>query len=383
MLLISKIKSKALAVKAKVKSKAVSVAQKTKKSAIRFADWFCRGRIISTMAYAKRVMGDTFAKATHGGAVSSGLVRNCNKALVSYISDIDGEDLATDVKAYIADLKKRYPDNSPPVKLFTASGVLGMYARTELCFVMIYGGVPYILPVHVEFEGIDENDAKFEDGANRVIKLLSTQGCNNVVSLGFVSKQVNVNEFVLDYAKHSPLFNTTEIDHNLVSMSIQSGTISSLGSLYLPGGYLYDIYVLDRLMSKTLRPYRDFTKEEDPFPEGNEVILVGGDPDIVRVGSQATQTGFMFDVWIPNDARYYNTAVATVAEQRLPLANVEVDDDEFLESYAYLLKMLRELDEEVHGPAPDDTVPDMIVNPDEDGDTEEVPVLIDLPEYLL
>jgi hypothetical protein len=136
-------------------------------------------------------------------------------------------------------------------------------------------------------------------------------------------------------------------------------------------------------MSKTLRPYRDFTKEEDPFPEGNEAILVGGDPDIVRVGSQATPNGFMFDVWIPNDARYYNTAVATVAEQRLPLANVDVDDDEFLESYAYLLKMLRELDEEVHGPAPDDNVPDMIVNPDEDGDTEEVPVLIDLPEYLL
>ena len=49
MLLISKIKSKALAVKDKVKSKAVSVAQKTKKSAIRFADWFCRGRIISTI----------------------------------------------------------------------------------------------------------------------------------------------------------------------------------------------------------------------------------------------------------------------------------------------------------------------------------------------
>ena len=61
-------------------------------------------------------------------------------------------------------------------------------------------------------------------------------------------------------------------------------------------------------MSKTLRPYRDFTKEEDPFPEGNEVILVGGDPDIVRVGSQATPNGFMFDVWIPNDARYYNTS---------------------------------------------------------------------------
>jgi hypothetical protein len=91
----------------------------------------------------------------------------------------------------------------------------------------------------------------------------------------------------------------------------------------------------------------------------------------------------LYDVWVPNDARYYTRAKDNVAAGRLPLGALVVDDDEYLESYAMLMKMLHELDEEANGPADDNTSPGIMVNPDEDTDTDEVPVLIDLPEYLL
>jgi hypothetical protein len=113
------------------------------------------------------------------------------------------------------------------------------------------------------------------------------------------------------------------------------------------------------------------------------VILVGGDPDIVYVGTQSSPSGFLFDVWVPNDSRYYSRAKDVVSSGLLPMGNMVIDDDEYCESYSILLKILRELDEEANGPR-EETTPDILVNPDENGDTDtdEVPVLIDLPEYL-
>jgi hypothetical protein len=109
---------------------------------------------------------------------------------------------------------------------------------------------------------------------------------------------------------------------------------------------------------------------------------LGGDPEIVYVGAQYSQSGFLYDIWVPNDARYYNRAKKAVSDGILPLGQLVVDDDEYLESYAILIKILRELDEEVNGPADEAAAPDIIVNGD-DTDTDEVPVLIDLPEYLM
>jgi hypothetical protein len=211
---------------------------------------------------------------------------------------------------------------------------------------------------------------------------LSNNDANHVISLGFVDQSVNVNEYVLDYAKKSPMFDSADIDANLVKMAIKNGTISAMGSLYLPGGYLYDIYAIEPVLSRTLRPYRDFTQAQSELPQGREVILLGGDPEIVYVGAQYSQSGFLYDIWVPNDARYYNRAKKAVSDGILPLGQLVVDDDEYLESYAILIKILRELDEEVNGPADEAAAPDIIVNGD-DTDTDEVPVLIDLPEYLM
>ena len=238
------------------------------------------------------------------------------------------------------------------------------------------------MPVHRSREGIDEIDASFSPSIHRLITTLSNNDANHVISLGFVDQSVNVNEYVLEYAKKSPMFDSADIDANLVKMAIKNGTISAMGSLYLPGGYLYDIYAIEPVLSRTLRPYRDFTQAQAELPQGREVILLGGDPEIVYVGAQYSQSGFLYDIWVPNDARYYNRAKKAVSDGILPLGQLVVDDDEYLESYAILIKILRELDEEVNGPADDEAAPDIIVN-DDDTDTDEVPVLIDLPEYLM
>lgn len=345
----------------------------------RFPGWMSKGRIISGVIGLGKVMRDTFARTN---PVSSGLVRVDEKELAAYLSDVDGTDIVADFKAYVADLKNKYPDSSPPVKVFCTSGVIGMYARTDMLYVMVYGGIPYILPVHRSLSGIDENDAEFNDSVNRMVASLSGSDSNHVISLGVVDNTVNVQEFVLNYARKSPLLESADIDPNLVDMAIKNGTIVSLGSLYLPGGYLYDIYSIEPVLTRTFRPYRDYTQKPDEVPSGREVILVGGEPEIVYVGSQVSPNGFIYDVWVPNDARYYARAKVVVESGGLPMGTLFVDDDEYIEAYAILMKILKDLDEEANGPAQEADAPDIMVNPDDDTDTDEVPVLIELPEYL-
>ena len=348
-------------------------------SLTRFPGWMGKGRIISGIIGLGKVMKDTFSKNT---SVSSGLVRVDDKELAAYLSDVDGTDIVADFKDYVSELKKRYPDSSPPVKVFCTSGVIGMYARADMLYAMVYGGIPYILPVHRSLEGIDENDAEFSDSVNRMVARLSSADSDHVVSLGMVDTTINVQEYVLNYARKSPLFDSTDIDPNLVKMAIKNGTIGSIGSLYLPGGYLYDIYAIEPILTRTFRPYRDYTQQQDDLPSGREVILVGGEPEIVCVGLQSAPNGFIYDVWVPNDARYYARAKEVVENCRIPMGALSVDDDEYLEAYAILMKILKDLDEEANGPAQEADAPDIMVNPEDDTDTDEVPVLIELPDYL-
>ena len=363
-----------------------NMASKVRSSLGRFVSWMGRGYIPTKTRSVFSGMRETFANSTHNGSVSSGLARTAGPEKFVYMSDIDGSDMLEDFKMYVGKLKEENPDSCFPVKVFMNSGVFGMYAHTEMLIVMVYGGIPYILPIHRSLDGIDEADAEFVSRNNSVITRLFNQNSSHVVSLGQVGDDVNLNEYVLARAKSSPMFESTDIDISLVGMAIADGTINTVGSLYLPGGYLYDIYVIDGVTARAIRPYRDFTVDRvdgtDHLAYGREVILVGGEPDVVCVGSQVAPDGYVYDVWVPNDARYYSRARAAVTSGILPLLGVSVEDDEYEESYAMLLKMLLELDEEANGPADDDTSPDILVNPDDDSDTDEVPVLIELPEYL-
>ena len=350
------------------------------------AGWFSRGYFLTKSRNAVATMRETFTEARHNGAVSSGLARSVGGDKFVYMSDIDGSDMLEEFKLYVSKLKEENPDSCAPVKVFLNSGVYGMYARTEMLAVMMYGGIPYILPVHRALDGIDENDAQFVSRNNSMVTRLFGGESNHVVSLGRVADSVSVTDYVMERVKSSPLFDSMDIDGSLVGMAISQGTMRSLGSVYLPGRYLYDIYSVDSTVSKAIRPYRDYTADRvdgtDGGMVGNEVILVGGDPDIVPVGMQTAPDGYTYDVWVPNDARYYSRASAAVSACALPLLGLSVDDEEYEESYALLLKMLLELDEEANGPRDEDAPPDILVNADEDTDTDEVPVLLDLPDYL-
>ena len=350
------------------------------------AGWMSRGYFSTKARDIASTMAETFAEARHNGSVSSGLARSPGLDKFVYLSDIDGSDILDEFKLYVSRLKEENPDSCFPVKVFSNSGVYGMYARTEMLSVMMYGGIPYILPVHRALDGIDENDAQFVDRNNSIVSRLFGNGTNHVVSLGRVSDSVDVTAFVMDRVKSAPLFDSMEIDISLVNMAISNGTMRPLGSVYLPGGYLYDIYSVDPTVSVAIRPYRDFTADRVDGTEaagyGNEVVLVGGDPEIVPVGMQTAPDGYTYDVWVPNDARYFSRARAAVSACALPLLGLSVDDGEYEESYALLLKMLLDLDEEANGPRDEEAPPDVIVNPDDDTDTDEVPVLIELPDYL-
>lgn len=355
---------------------------KVNRSVASAAGWFSRGYILTTAGRVVKSAADTFKSAT-GSCVASGLVRVSDSDMFVYLSDIDGTDLVEQFKQYIQELLNKYPNSSPPVKVFAASGVLGMYARVEMAYVMVYGGIPYIFPVHRSVSGIDEHDADFDNSLNQVITRLCNSDSGHVVSLGYVDDTVNVNDYVLDWSKKSPLLDAVDIDPNLVKMAIHDGKMYPIGSLYLPGRYMYDIYVIDTVLGKAIRPYKDFTVAGNNIPKhGKEVILVGGDPDIVLAGVQTSLDGFVYEAWVPNVAKYYGRAVDAVRRASVPMGQFVVDDDEYLECYAMLLKMLRDLDEEVNGVSQEADAPDMMNESDvreENDDVGEVPVLLELP----
>jgi len=348
----------------------------------KFAGWMGRGFFATKARKVVSSMSETFGNATHDGVVSSGLARSPEHEKFVYMSDIDGTDILDEFKIYVTQLRAENSDSCFPVKVFVNSGVYGMYARTEMIVVLMYGGIPYILPVHRSLEGIDEGDAEFSVKNNSIIAKLYNQNASRVISLGVVEDTVDVPQYVLERAKSAPLFESPDIDRSLVSMAIANGSINTIGSIYLPGGYLYDIYVLSSITARAIRAYRDYEDNTDSGFSGSEVILVGGDPDVVPVGNQIAPNGYVYEVWVPNDARYYYRAKEVVSNGWLPLLGVTVDDGEFEESYSMLLKMLHDLDEEANGPSDEETSPSIMVNPDEDTETDEVPVLIDLPEYL-
>ena len=308
-----------------------------------------------------------------------------------FLSDIDGVDLATSLKDSIDVAIGGQGYWNRPIKVFMTSGLLGIRASAEYAVLYVIEGVPLVFSSHVRMEGIDEYDADFKTADSSVMASLMSMNSKNVVSLGFVDPNTDVTSYVSQFMQHNPAMKSQDISYSLVRDFSKSNAMRYWGAIYRPGGYMYDIYTADHTVSLSIRPNKDFTKdplnENANLPNGMEVLLVGGEPDVVSIGTICNMKGYLFDVWVPNTKRFYKAGMDMMANGVVPVDDIEFNEDDMIESYAFLMKSLHELDEETNGPDEEEdddsetkAVP--IVTDDSIDDDEEVPVLIELPEYL-
>lgn len=316
-----------------------------------------------------------------------------------FLSDLEGSDMKTEFKAFVdlaigakkVDGKLTYDKKywNCPIKIFCNSGVLGMYARCEYSILFVLDGVPFILSSRVRLEGTDEYDPAFKTADHTTLSGLLSENSNKVVSLGFVDPNTDVTKYVSDFMQKNPAMPSPDIGVDLAKSFAANNSMKYYGAIYRPGGYLYDIYTADRTVSRSIRPNKEFRddplNEVDKLPNGMEVLLIGGEPDVVPIGTLANNAGFLFDVWVPNHKKYYKLAMDFLATGCVPNDIFYFDEDDLIESYAILMKAMQVLDEEATGPVEEDedeeaTVP--IITDESVDDSDEAPVLIELPEYL-
>ena len=306
-----------------------------------------------------------------------------------FISDLDGSDNTEEYKG-VVDLainNKGYWNR--PIKIFNASGVLGMYARCEYSVLLVLEGVPFILSSRVKLEGTDEYDPQFKAGEHTTLAGLMSANSKNVVSLGFIDPNADVTKYVSEYMQKNPAIPSQDISFDLTKSFAANNAMRYWGAIYRPGGYMYDIYTANRTVSRSIRPNKEFgndpLNEIDKLPDGMEVLLMGGEPDVVPVGTLANPVGMLFDVWVPNHKRYYKSAMTLLSSGCVPNDIFYFDEDDLIENYAILMKAMHVLDEEANGPEEDEsaeTTAVPIITDESLDDNDEAPVLIELPEYL-
>lgn len=308
-----------------------------------------------------------------------------------FISDLDGLDNVEEYKNYVDFVIGNKNCWNRPIKIFNTSGVLGMYARCEYSILLVLEGVPFILSSRVKLDGIDEYDPQFKTGEHTTLAAMLSANSKNVVSVGFIDPNSDVTKYVSEYMQKNTAMPSHDISFDLAKSFAENNSMRYWGAIYRPGGYLYDIYTANRTVSRSIRPNKEFgndpLNEIDKLPNGMEVLLIGGEPDVVPVGTLANPVGMLFDVWVPNHKRYYKSAMTMLANGCVPNDIFYFDDEELIENYAILMKAMHVLDEESNVPDDEDeesletsAVP--IITDESIDDNDEAPVLIELPEYL-
>lgn len=273
--------------------------------------------------------------------------------------DYDGTDPVVEWKELVAGLKNNKDDHNKVFNIYYNTGVLDANLMVEFMSVVVYCGIPFILSSPARLAGSNERDAKFDTMGGSLVSRIANKNCDIITSAGFISPEVVPERYAYDFYKNNTLMESQELDASVLRIEANSGSIVPVGHLYTPGGDLYDIFSLNSAQSKMIRRMKDFSQnplDEMNIPEGlQEVVMLGGDPDIVTIGSFTTSNGIMYEVWVPNEARNYWLGQKILAEGWLPVNSFNLDFDDMIESYAMLYKVLLDMDTEADAEIEEDS----------------------------
>lgn len=285
------------------------------------------------------------------------------------VSDYDGSDMVETMKDELDRMSDEPECQGRPIPVYAVSGMLGSI-RTEVFYLYMLGGVPLILDPGVLVEGGDDDNADMVARSGRFIEAMYAANNTHVYSIGFVGSPDEAYSYAVEFTRHSVPSKDTGIDESIVNSYIGANpnSVTHVGTIQKPGGTRFDVYAVTETESAMFRPNKDFMGGEpdvEDWKEGErgpiEVILCGGNPDIVCVGGICSMDGWMFDVWVPNEVDYVDCAMHMVEQGDIPQDTLYVDEDELAQAYVMYLEKLRmdeaEADNEVESEEETD-VPD-------------------------
>lgn len=264
------------------------------------------------------------------------------------ISDYDGTDPTQCLRDFIVEVRNDSAEHNKVFNIYFNTGVLDANLEVEFLSVFVYCGIPFILSSQARLAGTTVDDADFDEFGGTLVSRISRQNCDTISSAGFVSVDVSPERYAYDFYTHNTLMESMELDASVLRMEVNSGRIAPVGHLYTPGGDLYEIFSLNSTQSKMIRRLKDFSTnpvDERSIPEGmQEIVLLGGDPDIVQLGDFVNNQGCLYSVWVPNEPRNYWLGNKILEEEWLPVNSFDIKYDDMIESYAMLYSELADLD---------------------------------------
>lgn len=263
------------------------------------------------------------------------------------MNESGGGNMVDEFMREVVDIRENKELWYQPIKFYIQTGELGML-HAEQVIVYVYSGIPFILSSIVSIDGSDDQNASMHTDGEQFMGQLFYRNNHSVYSLGFLKQNRQILSFATDYLKKNALMPTATIDEQSVISTVMASDLKSYGVIYKPGGHRYDVYSVDENVSRAIRPMKDYRfnpVEELGVPSGmHEVLLVGGFPEVVPLGSLCSRNGDMFNVWVPNDTTEYTRAAHIFNSEWLPNDIFDIDIDEMSEAYAMLAAYANETD---------------------------------------
>jgi len=284
-------------------------------------------------------------------------------------SDYDGGNMLDEIKTEMDKISDEPDCKGRPVPFYIMRGSVEL-VKTEVVFLYMFGGVPLILDPGIVASGTDVSDAVVSNETGSFITDMYMQNNDFVFSIGYVDDPCEAYGYAVDYTKKHVPSKDSGIDAGLVNSYIAANpdSMDFVGTVQRMGGTRFDVYAISATESAMFRSDKDFIGGEPDVEDDTEgqrgryeVILVGGNPDIVPIGVITGLDGWMFTVWVPNEAGFVECGLRMLAQGDIPHDVMYVDEVELEQAFDMYSQKLQEdarVADEKDAPPEKDDVPD-------------------------
>lgn len=272
-------------------------------------------------------------------------------------SDYDGADVVEEMMEELDRMSDEPECQGRPVPIYFVGGSIGAIT-TEVLYMYMFGGVPFILDPGIAVEGSGTEDAVMVNRSGKFITEMFMRDNGHVFSIGYVDDPCDAYSYAVEYTRRNVPSKDSGIDETLVNNYLTANpySMTHVGTIQKPGGTVFDVYAIGATESAMFRPDKDFIggepdveNDKDGVGGRIEVLLCGGNPDIVCIGSICSIDGWMFNVWVPNEAGYIDCGSHMLTQGDIPRDVLFVDEDEIAQAYLMYDEKLRHDEMEAEG----------------------------------
>lgn len=272
-------------------------------------------------------------------------------------SNYDGAEPVDELKTEMDKMSDEDACQGRPVPIYYVSGTLGAIS-TEVIYFYMFGGVPLILDPGIAVEGSGTEDAMMVNRSGRFITEMFMHDNAHVFSIGYVDDPCEAYSYAVEFTRRQVPTKDTSLNEDIVNSYLAANpySLAHVGTIQKVGGTVFEVYAIGSTESAMFRPDKDFMggepdveNDRDGIGGRVEVILCGGNPDIVCIGSICSLDGWMFNVWVPNEAGYVDCGMHMLAQDDIPRDVLYIDEDELAQAYLMYDEKLRHDEMEAEG----------------------------------